>query len=185
MQTLQAIQTISKIGKIVSKIVFVCCIVGFCLCVVGIVSLALGAPTFKLGGVTLESILQNKADLTTGTLYASMAAGAIICAGEGVLAKLASHYFERELADGTPFTLGGAQELRRLGVLSIVVPICMQSAVQVVQKILEKVFTDLGPTKPETSVSIAVGLLVLVMALLCRHGAENAGQTDVRDGSDR
>ena len=42
-----------------------------------------------------------------------------ICAGEAVLAKFAEHYFKRELTDGTPFNLGGAKELMRLGILTI------------------------------------------------------------------
>jgi len=39
MNTLKTIQTLSKIGKILSKIVYICCEVGFCGCIVGIISL--------------------------------------------------------------------------------------------------------------------------------------------------
>ena len=42
MNTLKTIQTLSKIGKILSKIVYICCVVGFCGCIVGIISLGLG-----------------------------------------------------------------------------------------------------------------------------------------------
>ena len=59
MNTLKVIQSLSKIGKILSRIVFVCCIVGFCGCIVGIISLSLGAETFKLGGVTIHSMIEN------------------------------------------------------------------------------------------------------------------------------
>ena len=102
MKTLNNIQKLSKIGKVLSWLVFVFCIIGFCGCIVGILSMALGAPTLKIGGVTLKSILSIEAGVTTGTAYAAMAAGMILCAGEAVLAKFAEHYFKRELADGTP-----------------------------------------------------------------------------------
>ena len=39
MNTLKTIQTLSKIGRILSKIVYICCVVGFCGCIIGIVSL--------------------------------------------------------------------------------------------------------------------------------------------------
>lgn len=43
--------------------------------------MVLGAPTLKIGGVTLKSILSIEAGVTTGTAYAAMAAGMILCAG--------------------------------------------------------------------------------------------------------
>ena len=121
--TLKTIQTLAKIGKIVSTILYICSIVGFCFCIVGIISLACGAPTFKLGGVTLETFLFDKAGQTAGTLYANMIAGVFVCACEGVLAKCIVRYLNRELADGTPFTLDGAQQLLRVGILTICLPI--------------------------------------------------------------
>ena len=79
MNTLKTIQTLAKIGKVFSKIIFVCCIVGFCGCIVGIVSLTLGAETFKLGGVTIHSMIENEAGMNLPTLYASMAVGLLFC----------------------------------------------------------------------------------------------------------
>ena len=89
MNTLKTIQILAKIGKILSKIIYVCCIVGFCGCIAGIVSLALGAETFKLGGVTVHSMIENKAGMNLPTLYASMAVGMLFCAAEAVLCKFA------------------------------------------------------------------------------------------------
>ena len=184
MNTLHTIQTISKIGKILSKIIFVFCIVGFCICIVGIVSLGVGAPTLKLGGVTLESILQTETDVTAGTMYATMAAAAILCAGEGVLAKFAAHYFDRELKDGTPFTLDGAKELLRLGILSICIPVATQIIAQIVQTILEKVLTDVEPPNMDLAGSAAVGVALIVMALLCKYGAQMQEEKTGGDGSE-
>ena len=46
----------------------------------------------------------------------------IVCAGQAVLAKFAETYFKNKLQAGTPFTFGGAKELLRLGVLTLVIP---------------------------------------------------------------
>ena len=172
MKTLKTIQTLSKIGKIISKIMFICCIVGFCVCIVGIIDLSLGTPVLKLGGVTLESVLQNKADVTPGTMYASVAAAAILCVGEGVLAKFAVRYFDRELTDGTPFTFDGAKELLRLGILSICIPVGVRIIAQIVQTVLAKVLTDVEPLNADPAGSVAFGIMLIVAALLCKYGAE-------------
>ena len=49
MKTLNVIQKLSKAGKVLSKIIFIFCIIGFCGCIVGILSIAIGAP-FDFGG---------------------------------------------------------------------------------------------------------------------------------------
>ncbi len=185
MKTLHTIQTIAKIAKIVSKVISICCIVGFCLCIVGIVSLAVGAPAFSFGGVTFESMLQHNTEMTTGSLYAVMASGAIVCAGEAVLAKFAVHYFDRELTDGTPFTHGGAKELMRLGILSICIPVGTQIAAKITQTILAKVLTDIEPAEYEMAGAVTLGVALIVMALVCRYGAElNAEKTTQPSGKD-
>ena len=61
-----------------------------------------------------------------------------ICAGEAVLSKFAEHYFKRELADGTPFNLGGAKELMRLGIFTICIPIGTQIIAEIVYAVMEQ-----------------------------------------------
>lgn len=158
MKTLNNIQKLSKIGKVLSRLVFVFCIIGFCGCIVGILSIALGAPTLKIGGVTLKSILSIEAGVTTGTAYAAMAAGMILCAGEAVLAKFAEHYFKRELADGTPFDLGGAKELMRLGILAICIPIGMQMIAEIVYAVMEQALHGVAPFQSDYSGSVALAM---------------------------
>ncbi len=171
MKTLKTIQTLSKIGKILSKIVFIFCIIGFCGCFIGILSMALGAETLKFGGVTLESILNTEAEVTIGTVYAAMAAGMVLCAGEAVLAKFAEHYFKRELADGTPFDLGGAKEMQRLGILTICLPIGTQIVAEIVYAVMEQTMQGVAPLRLDSAGSVALGVMFIVMSLICRYGA--------------
>lgn len=172
MNTLTTIQKLSKIGKILSKIVFIFCIIGFCGCIVGILSMAPGTEALKFGGVTLESILNTKAEVTVGTVYAAMAAGMIPCAGEAVLAKFAERYFKRELADGTPFTLGGAKEMQRLGILTICIPLGTQIIAEIVYAVPEQAVRGVAPMSLSNDASVTLGVMFLVMSLICRYGAE-------------
>lgn len=172
MKTLNNIKKLSKIGKVLSRIVFIFCIIGFCGCIVGIISMALGTPTLKIGGVTLESILSIEAGVTTGTAYAAMAAGMILCAGEAVLAKFAEHYFKHELADGTPFDLGGAKELMRLGILAICIPIGTQMIAEIVYAVMEQTMQGVAPLQLDNDGSVTLGIMFIVLSLICRYGAE-------------
>jgi len=163
MKTLNIIQKLFRIGKVLSKIIFIFCVIGFCGCIVGILSMALGAPTLKIGGVTLENILNTKAEVTIGTVYAAMAAGMILCTGEAVLAKFAEHYFKRELADGTPFNLEGAKEMQRLGILTICIPI---------GAVMEQTIQNVAPLRLDSAGSVALGVMFIVMSLICRYVAD-------------
>ena len=172
MKTLNTIQKLSKLGKILSKIAFVFSVIGVVGSIVGIISMAMGAWKLQLGGITLHSILQTEAGVTLGTVYASMAAALILCAGEAVLAWFAKHYFEHELADGTPFCTQGAKELMRLGILTICIPIGTQILAEIVHTVLEHTLEGVAPFEPSSGSSFTLGIMFLVMSLLCRYGAE-------------
>ena len=179
MKTLITIQTLAKIGKAFSKIIYVCCIVGFCGCIVGIVSLAIGAETFKLGGVTVHSMIENKAGMNLPTLYASMAVGLLFCASEAVLCKFAEIYFKNELADGNPFTLRGAKELMRLGILTVAIPLGTVIICSIGVSIADNVYPGIDKLSIGEFSSVGLGIMMIVLSIFCRYGAElNEGKPD-------
>ena len=110
--------------------------------------------------------------MATGTLYALLAAGAILSTGEGILAKFASRYFERELSDGTPFTIGGAKELQRLGILAICLPLGTQILAQIVNSILSHTLAGAEAMNLDSFSSVSIGVMMIVMAQVCKYGAE-------------
>ena len=180
MNTLKTIQTLANIGKVFSKIIFVCCIVGFCGCIVGIVSLALGAETFKLGGVTIHSMIENEAGMSLPTLYASMAVGLLFCGAEAVLCKFAEAYFKHELADGDPFTLRGAKELLRLGILTVAIPLGTVIVCSIGVAIADNMVPGIDKLSIGEFSSVGLGVMMIVLSLFCRYGAErNEGKPDV------
>ena len=68
MKTLNTIQKLAKLGRILSNIAFVFSVIGVVSSIVGIVSMAMGAWKLQLGGITLHSILQTEAGVTLGTV---------------------------------------------------------------------------------------------------------------------
>lgn len=57
-KALDTIQTVAKIGKVLSSIAYVFCLVGGILCIVGIA--CVGIPgSVRIGGVTIHSMIDN------------------------------------------------------------------------------------------------------------------------------
>ena len=155
MKSLKTIQTLSKIGKIISKIVYICCIVGFIGCAVGIVAI---------------SIVGNALDMEMP--LAAVVAGLILCAGEYVAARMAYRYFENELNAGTPFTLEGANELMRLGIFVIGIDVASGILAQVAHGIIRVMTGNMEALTLEDGDSVALGIMLIVISVFCRYGAE-------------
>lgn len=183
MDTLKTIQVLARIGRILSKIVFICCIVGACGCAAGIASFALmGDTAFKLGGVTIHSMIENSAGISAPALYAAMTAGMVLCIAEAVLSRFAEIYFKNELADGTPFTLRGAKELLRLGVLTIAIPLGAALVCSIGIAVADNFYPGLDKMAAGEYSSVGLGIMMIVLSLFCRYGAEaQEGKTGKAD----
>lgn len=172
MKTLKTIQTLSKVGKIFSKIVTVCCVIGVIGCAVGSVAMLIGMKAVKIGGRTLESILSTEAGVYTGTIWAAIAVGAILCIGEFFVAQMACRYFDHELQAGTPFTADGAKELLHLGISCIWIPIVALVLAQVAQEVIAHFMANVELIAIDGYQHVGLGVVFIVTSLLCRYGAE-------------
>lgn len=101
-----------------------------------------------------------------------MTGAMIVCIGQAVTAKFAECYFRHELTAGTPFTLSGAKELLRLGVLTICLPLGTMILGQIISGVVAE-FIGCGEAfKLDGGDSVALGVMFIVMSLLCQYGAE-------------
>ena len=183
MKSLNTIQTLSRIGKVLSKIAFILSIIGFCGCIAGLLSLSFGkGGLIKLGGVTLHALISEKYGLKSIT--AALSGWLIVCAGEAVLAKFVQVFFQNEQKAGTPFTLAGAKELLRLGILTLAIPTGCAVAGSIVEGIIAG-FMNVEKAAAmdlyfDQDAGIVLGIAMLLASLLCRYGAElreNAGKS--------
>ena len=182
-KTLHIIQKLAKLGKVLSKIVAICCIVGAAGCLVGIISLSLGDfEAVKIGGVTIHSMIEKSAETSIGTVHASMAVGLILCTAEAVMAKLAQRYFQNELAAGTPFTFDGASQMLRLGISIICIYIGALIAADISYAIVNHNFLDVADMRLDDYNQVGTGIAFIVTSLLCKYGAEKeAGNKELKE----
>ena len=78
MKSLNTIQKLSKIGKVLSKIAFIFSVIGFCGCIAGLFSLNFGnSSLIKSGGVTLHILIfDNEASIVLGIMFIL---GSLLC----------------------------------------------------------------------------------------------------------
>ena len=187
MKTLNTIQTLSKIGKIFSKVLFILCVIGGIFCLVGILEISFVHNGLKIGGVTIHSIIEQSGAIDKSAWYGEMAAGIVLCAGEAVLCKIAEMYFKNELKAGTPFTFDGAKELMRLGLFAICIPLGISIAIGIIDGVISRDFGSVSALNINVSASIGLGVMLIITSLLCRYGAEisqkNKGENDENTGS--
>lgn len=167
MNTLEIIQKLSKLGKILSRIMYIACIVGFVLCGVSMISISLGIETFKLGGVGIHGIIETKMNMDV--LMAYIVVGMIICIGKAIVAKYAFNYFKGELKDGTPFNIERSKQLKKLGIITICIPIITQIIIEIVLKVLNRI----NQVPLDNGGSVSLGIMFIVLSLICRLGAES------------
>lgn len=176
MKSLKQIQTLTKLGKVFSRIAYIGAMVGFFVFMVGLISLAFGLDeSIKIGGVTLHGIVE-RGNHEIEFLYAAFPAWMIVCAGAAVVAKFAEIYFKNEQMAGTPFTQAGAKELKRLGIVTISVTLGCRIVADIVQAVIAGfVNVDADAATDiffQNDGTIAFGIMFLILALFCQYGVE-------------
>jgi len=177
MDSLSKIQRFSKVGLIFSEIAFISSMVGALGSMVGLMSLSIGnGSTVKIGNLVLNSLLDIGNDGDVNAMCVLFVTWLVICAGSSVLAWFAKSYFSNELIDGTPFNKEGASELRRLGILVLVIPIltsAIAGAVQLwVSGILQVSSNSYIEVWDRDHFSVMLGITFLILSFIFRYGAE-------------
>lgn len=176
MKSLKAIQILAKIGYILSKIVFICSLIGAVLCAACLIALPFcGEAILRISSGTLFTWLEISVSEGLATVVSATCTGLIVYTGEAITAKFAEAYFRNERLAGTPFTESGAKEMSRLGIIAIAVPLGCRILADIVRQIVESLLhVKLDLTEMGNGGTITVGIVFVVVAVLCRYGAELA-----------
>ncbi len=174
MKTIEKIRKLCSLARILSRIAFVIAVVGAVLCLAGIISLAAGADgVLKIGGVTLHTLMVEAGE-ERGSVIAAMLMWMIVLIGEAVTAGYAGLCFRSELEEGTPFTEKGSDEMLKLGIICISVPLGCTVIGSIAEGIAAALMNVEKNGLPDCSIdgSVTLGVMFIFVSLLCRYGAE-------------
>lgn len=168
MNTLSKIQKAFRIIGIFTKIAFVFSIIGAVCCAVGaLCTLAwyTGGQVFSLFG---QPVIFFEAGTEANEAMAILLSDLVFLITESVLLFFARQYIKSEQAEGTPFTEKGADQLKKLGIRCIWMPIV---AMVIVPIILLSLNVDRGGDISNLP-SVATGLVLILASVIFRYGAE-------------
>lgn len=120
MRSLGKVQKLFRILKVISTIIFVCCIIGFVFSIMGLI----GVASIGRDSGTWAEI--NKAVETTNITFEMCMCYCIIfvlmCAGETALYYYVTKFYKKELEIGTPFSKEVVREMKKIALLHVAIP---------------------------------------------------------------
>ena len=171
-KNLKVIQTTSRVLEIISKVVFILCLVGAICATVGVVLLSL-SYIFP----DLVDTIESESGYDVFRLIGDCLIGVVMCIEGIIVAKAHKDYFAMEQKDGTPFTFEGAKAFRTLGIMNIVAPL----VAIVIASIIGAIFKCWDDVRLD--VSFGLGLSMILLSFVFAYGAEREeGRAQQEDG---
>lgn len=168
MKSLEVIQKIVKVLRILAKIAYIFCIIGAVASAIGTVSLFAIDENSEIWKKALEAIQPDTIDLAA--VRCTCLTGVFVCAAGAVLSWFSKRLFEDELAAGTPFDGHICKDVLKVGIIYL--------AVSVVSGIILAIIYACFNLDADGSVfpGFTTGIVYIICWLLCRYGA------DVKEG---
>ena len=168
MKSLETVQKTFRIFRTLSKVLAILSFVG-----VGLLGLAmLCVGIWQIGGIGIGveegKLLSLMAVEYPGKMIGELLTDLVLTLADAVLFLYAFRYFSKEQADGTPFTETGADEIKKLGIRVIVLPL----VAGIVAAVLCAVFQLPFDSDWSQYNSIFMGIVLILASLIFRYGAD-------------
>ena len=178
MKSLQAIQKTCKVFQTLTKIVMILCFVGSGLLLLGLICGIVISSTGAVIAGNMETLYRLTSSASFFEMVGSLLAEFVLTLTDALLFFHAWKYFSAEQADGTPFSQSGADLMKRLGILLIVLPAVATILVGVLHGIFDMVQIEAADVGNGTSVMM--GIMLILVSLILRYGAEMEENRDAR-----
>ncbi len=168
MKTLETIQKTCKVFKILAKIAMILSFVGAGIALTGLLCGIAWRAGGRVVGISLGDALNLTQTFELDRVIGTLLADVVFSVTDGLLFFFAHRYFKQELEDGTPFTAAGAEQVKRLGIKSIVMPL----VAVIISAVICGCFDLTIPGDWGNGASVALGIALILFSLVLRHGAE-------------
>lgn len=133
MTNLEKIQKVMRVLQILSKIILIFAIVGVILASIGATLVASDVLNTENQFLHFISVT---AEMSKGQIVGTLTAAAVSLLFGGIITAFVYRYFTAELKEGTPFTNAGADKIKQLGIIEIVLSVISMG---IVDGIYEKI----------------------------------------------
>ncbi len=178
MNSLDRIQKIIKVFKILTNIAMIFAYVCAGLLVVTAILMANNSSYELISGSAPKMF----AELDRNKTIAELLCDFVVCLTDGLLLTFTQLYLKHELADGTPFTNKGANEVKSLGIRIIILPLV---AIGIISAICATFNAEL-PDTMSNELSISFGIALIIISIIFRYGSELEskvnGNSDMKQG---
>ena len=168
MKSLEVIQKIVKVLKILAKIAYIFCIIGAVASAIGTASLFAIDENSEIWKKALEAIQPDTIDLAA--VRCTCLTGVIVCAAGAVLSWFSKKLFEDELAAGTPFDRHICKDVLKVGIIYLAVSVVSGIIIAIIYACFKLDADGSGFS------GFTTGIVYIICWLLCRYGA------DVKEG---
>ncbi len=170
MKSLKQVQTIAKVLHILTLIAFVCTIIGAIGTLLGAAAMLL-VPL--LGDELVSLVLTETGAADIADIILSLIATCIYLVGVIVSLWFVCRYFKNELAEGTPFTHRGANELCKTGILNLAIPFVTMLLASIVTAV-----SGAGNGLVKIEWNATTGIAMILLSFLLHYGADLAGNAE-------
>lgn len=170
MKSLQTIQKTCKVFQTLTKIAMILCFVGSGLLLLGLLCgiVISGTGAVVSGGV--ETLYKLTASASFYEMIGTLLIEFVLTLTDALLFFHAWKYFSTEQTDGTPFSHSGADLMKRLGILLIVLPAVAAIVVGVLHGIFD--MSQIEAADVGNGTSVMMGIMLILISVILRYGAE-------------
>lgn len=165
MSNLEKIQKGMRVLQILSKIILI-------FAIVGVAFTSIGATLVASDVLNTENqflhFLSATAEISKRQLVGTLTAAAVSLLFGGILTAFVYRYFTAELKEGTPFTNTGADRIKQIGIMEIVLSVISMG---IIDGIFEKIGLE-GWNRFDDAGGIIFGICLILLAMVVRYGAE-------------
>ena len=126
MKSLQTIQKTCKVFQTLTKIAMILCFVGSGLLLLGLICGIVITSTGAVASGGVETLYKLTSSASFFGMVGTLLAEFVLTLTDALLFFHAWKYFAAEQADGTPFSHRGAELMKRLGILLILVSVILR-----------------------------------------------------------
>ena len=170
MKSLQTIQKTFRVFQTLTKVAMILTFVGAGLIFLGLICGIILSSTGSVISGGMETLYQLTTSSSFYEMIGTLLVEMVLTLTDAILLTYAFRYFSAEQADGTPFTERGAEQMKHLGLLFIILPPVAAILVGGLCGILgfqQNVVIDLS-----NGTSLIIGILLILISLIIRYGAD-------------